>query len=86
MSAVGLSSKHLSAARLLKLAVAQPERIFLALDNDASITTRMRMLADLRANCRRFRCDILQIPEDFKDVGEMPEDAIRNWIQKEQVL
>ena len=79
LSAVALCGKALTAARLLRLAKATPTNVWLCLDNDALLSTKMRMLDTLKAACR---CPVyrLDVPSAAKDPGEMGENAMREWL------
>ena len=81
MSAAALCGKALTPGRLLRLAQMAPEAIWLCLDNDAPLSTKIKMLDALKAACR---CPVyrLDLPSNVKDPGEMGEGAMREWLAK----
>lgn len=83
ISLVAMTGKQLNLPRLWKLAQAcsRSARIYLAVDSDAGIGERSRMLAELRGACPY--ADLImftRIPKPFKDLGEMPEAAASDWL------
>lgn len=83
-SAVALTGKQLSAARLTHLLMdsEEVEEGALALDADTALWEASRMLAELRGAFRLKPFRRAKLPEGYKDPGEMSLSSARQWIQE----
>lgn len=85
ISAVAMVGKALTHGRLLRLAEATLNHIYLCLDSDVPISQCARMQRELTHACRT-NVERLKLPAGAKDAAELSEPEIRDWLMGARVI
>jgi DNA primase len=83
--AVACLGNDLTGAQAVKLGLLR-QNVVVAFDNDdAGRLGATRAMVALRPHCWARRVRAVEIPEGYKDVAEMPAEAVAEWFRSVQV-
>jgi hypothetical protein len=78
-SAIGLTSLNLTADRLSAIARKPRRAIILCLDADAKTHLKLRLMSELRKRPTYGAVLLINPPDNYNDLGAMPEQAVQDW-------